>query len=82
MTHSISPYLNNALQIQPQKLVQITSNSYATELQNKIRFLFSPLINGWLQNKQTSDKFKTIKIYLQNSFVSITFPELQLNKPN
>ena len=33
-THSISPYLYNALQIQPQILVQITSNSYAAELQN------------------------------------------------
>ena len=31
-THSISRYLYNALQIQPQILVQITSNSYATEL--------------------------------------------------
>ena len=35
-THSISPYLYNALQIQPQILVQITSNSYAAELQKQI----------------------------------------------
>ena len=32
MTHSISSYLYDALQIQPQILVQITSNSYAAEL--------------------------------------------------
>ena len=36
MTRSISSYLYNALQIQPQKLVQITSNCYAAELQKKI----------------------------------------------
>ena len=33
-TQLISPYLYNALQIQPQVLIQITSNSYAAELQN------------------------------------------------
>ena len=33
--HSISLYLYNALQIQPQLLVQITSNNYAAELQKK-----------------------------------------------
>ena len=36
ITHSISSYFYNALQIQLQKLVQITSNSYAAELQKKI----------------------------------------------
>ena len=35
LNHSISHYLYNALQIQPQKLVQITSHSYTTELQKK-----------------------------------------------
>ena len=35
LNHSISRYLYNALEIQPQKLVQITSNSYAAELQKK-----------------------------------------------
>ena len=35
---SISPYLYNALQIQLQILVQITSNSYAAELQKQIKF--------------------------------------------
>ena len=37
-THSIPRYLYNALQIQPQILVQITSNSYAAELQKKKSF--------------------------------------------
>ena len=37
MIRWIPRYLYNALQIQPQKLVQITSNSYAAELQKKIR---------------------------------------------
>ena len=40
LNQSLSPYLYDALQIQPQKLVQITSNSYAVELQKKIRFFF------------------------------------------
>ena len=35
-THSISRYLYNALQIQP----QITSNNYAAELQNKYKIFF------------------------------------------
>ena len=38
MLHSISLYRYNALQIQPQILVQITPNSYAAELQKTIRF--------------------------------------------
>ena len=37
---SISRYLCNALQIQPQKLVQITLNSYAAELQKEIKKFF------------------------------------------
>ena len=39
-THSISPYLYNALQIQHQILVQIPSNSYAAELQKIYKFYF------------------------------------------
>ena len=41
MTQSISPYLYNTLQIQPQILVQITSNNYAAELQ---KFFFSSYV--------------------------------------
>ena len=39
MAHSVSRYLYNALQIQPEELVQITSNSYADELQKKYESL-------------------------------------------
>ena len=35
MTHSIFPYLYNALQIQLHKLVQSTSNCYAADLKKK-----------------------------------------------
>ena len=39
-THSISPYLYNAIQIQPQIFVQITSKTYAAELEKKNANLF------------------------------------------
>ena len=39
-THSISPYHYNALQIQPQILVPITSNNYAAGLQKKYKYFF------------------------------------------
>ena len=38
--HSISRHLYNAQQIQPQILVQITTNCYADELQKHTIFLF------------------------------------------
>ena len=38
--HSMPLYLYNALQIQPQIFVQITSNSYAAQLKKTYKFLF------------------------------------------
>ena len=49
MTHSLSGYLYNALQIQPQILVQITPNSYAHELQKNIQFLFLGYVSGLIR---------------------------------
>ena len=43
-TQSMSPYLYNALQIQP----QITSNIYAAELQKKIQIFFFKVTLGFV----------------------------------
>ena len=60
LIHLISLHLNNALQVQPQILVQIASYSYADEFQKKytnFKKKFSPSINGWLHGMPNKQRF-------------------------